>query len=75
MRRMAKVIAGVVLGLSLAAALFSAYSVFYFWTLQDISAPAQLRRVHYDIFCWLGIFVLSMIVSLIGLRVARRRKR
>jgi hypothetical protein len=54
--------------------LFSLYSVFSFWSIQDISTPQPLPRMRYDLYCWAAIFAVCTIIG-IALAVYRNRFR
>lgn len=49
---------------ALGVALFSLYSVFHFWSIEDITAPGNIPRVRYDLQCWLVVFVVFTMVTI-----------
>lgn len=65
----------VLLGFAVIAALFSLYSVIYFWTIQDIADPNSIARIRFDQKCWLIAFVaLTILTILISYYRQRTRK-
>lgn len=62
----------VLLGFAVIAALFSLYSVIYFWTIQDIASASNIARVHFDQKFWTTAVVASTIITIVIAHYRRR---